>query len=469
MTAEGPPGRLHVGFVAATTGYLRNFESSIVALLERGHRVTLLVEPRAPEPSGSTAGDPVVQRLSRHAGFEIRITPVVASRWDALGLRLRAARDYWRYFDPRFAAVPIMKERVGALAPPGVLRLENTRPQVRRLVSALVGKLEKRLPVPAPYVREIRDVAPDALLITPLIYLGSSQVQWLRAARGLGVPTAFCVHSWDNLTTKGVLHDTPSAVMVWNSAQCDEAVEFHGVDRARCLVTGAPGFDHWFSMRPTLSRGEFLAKVGLPEGSPLILYLCSSRFIARNEAKWVERWIRAVRGSDDERVATASILIRPHPQNAKQWGRWQSSSPAVQVFPAGGEIPAGDGERANFFHSMLYADVIVGLNSSSLVEAAIFGKPVLSVTSAKGARYRQTLHFGHLAKGLLIVAADHREHVRQIGDALRSPGFSDRCRQFVQEFVRPLGRDHSAGDHMAEAVEKLARTGRGTRRRRNGS
>jgi hypothetical protein len=128
----------------------------------------------------------------------------------------------------------------------------------------------------------------------------------------------------------------------------------------------------------------------------------------------------------------------------------------VQLFPKNGEIPVGDDERANFFHSMLYADVIVGLNTSALIEAAIFGKPVLSVAGAKGARYRDTLHARHLEKGLLIVARDHREHVRHIARALDAPGASDRCRQFVEEFVRPLGRDRPAGDRMADTVESLA-------------
>ena len=217
----------------------------------------------------------------------------------------------------------------------------------------------------------------------------------------------------------------------------------HGVERARCHVTGAHAFDHWFSMRPTLTRGEFLAKVGLPEGPPLILYLCSSRFIAKKEAMWVERWIKALRCAADERVRTASILIRPHPQNAKQWDGWTSPGPAVQVFPTDGEIPVGEQERANYYHSMLYADVIVGLNTSALIEAAIFGKPVLSVAEAKGAKYRETLHFGHLKKGLLIVARDHREHVRHIR---RRSGFTGFIRSVpsVRRGVRASIRAGSA-------------------------
>ena len=445
---------LHVGFVMESTAYLRSFESAIAELLERGHRVTLLVEHR-------NALATIIQRLSRYPGFDIRVTPAIWSRWDALGLRLRGARDYWRYCDPLYATVPVLKERVDALAPPRIFRLDAAAPRLRTLVSRLVGEFERRLPVPPQYLDEIQAVSPDVLLLTPLIYLKSSQVQWLRGARKLGVPTAFCVHSWDNLTTKGLLHDVPSAVMVWNTAQCEEAVALHGVDRARCQVTGAPAFDHWFSMRPTLSRAEFLDKIGLPGGAPVILYLCSSRFIAKREAVWIESWIRAVRSANDERTRSASILVRPHPQNAGQWQHWQSPDPAVQVFPPAGESPIADDGRANYFHSLHYADVVVGLNTSALIEAAIFGKPVFSVAAPEQAKYRETLHFAHLEKGLLTVARNLGEHVAQIADALSSPGLSVRCQHFVEEFVRPFGREHSAGNRMADAVETLAADCRG--------
>ena len=432
-----------------STAYLRNFESGINALLERGHRLTLLVEHR-------NALAPILRRLSRHPGFDVRVTPVIQSRWDALGLRLRSARDYWQYQDDRYATVPRMRDRVRSLAPPGLLRLDAATPRLRWLASRVVGALERRLPIPTPYREQLRAVAPDVVVLTPLIYLGSSQVQWLRAARSLQLPTAFCVHSWDNLTSKGVLHDMPSAVLVWNAAQRQEAVALHGVDPARCQVIGAPAFDHWFSTSPTLSRSEFLAQVGLPADAAVLLYLCSSRFIAKKEGRWIEKWIQAVRRAGDERVRSAGILIRPHPQNMAQWRGWQPPDNRVQVFPMTGESPIAGDERANYFHSLYHANVIVGLNTTALIEAAIFGKPVLSVAAPQKAKYRETLHVGHIEQGLLVVAKDLGEHTCQLGTALDSHGFSERCRRFVEEFVRPFGWDQSAGERMADAVEILA-------------
>jgi hypothetical protein len=341
------------------------------------------------------------------------------------------------------------------------LRLDGASPRLRSTVTRLAGVVERHLPVPAAYARELRSLAPDVLLVTPLIYFGSSQVQWVRAAKGLGIPTAFCVHSWDNLTTKGLLHDLPTAVLVWNEAQCEEAATLHGVPRERCRVTGATAFDHWFSQRPTLSRAEFLAKVGLPADAPLLLYLCSSRTIAKREAAWVDRWIRAVRAAPDPRIRSASIIVRPHPQNMKAWRERLPQDPAAKVFPLSGESPIDDEERADFFHSLYYADVNVGLNTSAMIEAAIFGKPVLTVAAAERAKLRgEPLHFAHLENGLLIVAKDLAEHVGQMAAVLDAGTPSPRCVEFVERFVRPFGRDHAAGDRMAEAAEALAAAGR---------
>lgn len=235
----------------------------------------------------------------------------------------------------------------------------------------------------------------------------------------------------------------------------------HGVARDSCRVTGAPAFDHWFSMQPQLSRGEFLAKVGLPTDAPLFLYLCSSRTIAKREAAWVNGWIQSLRNAADRRIRSASIIVRPHPQNQQPWSGWTPPDDAVTIFPRDVESPVAEQDRADYYHTLYYADVSVGLNTSALIEAAIFGKPVLSVAAPEEAKPRgEPLHFDHLEKGLLIVAKDLPQHLEQIAAALDHAGPSTRCLQFVEEFVRPFGRECAAGECLAQVVEKLALAGR---------
>jgi hypothetical protein len=333
--------------------------------------------------------------------------------------------------------------------------MQSAPAPVRRAVAAVLRYLERRRPVPGPLLDFLSSAKPDVVLLTPLIYLKSIQVQWVRAARRIGVPSVFCVHSWDNLTTKGTLHDMPTMVLVWNQAQCAEAEALHGIDKARCAVTGATAFDHWFSTRPAMSRDQFLSSIGLPSGRKMVLYLCSSHFIAKGEVVWVEEWIRALRGAPDPAVRDAVVIVRPHPSVAVTPQISRLGDPAACLFPEHTENPVSDEARMRYFHSLYYSDAVVGLNTTSMIEAAILNKPVLSIRIPGSARLRQTVHFAHIEQGLLTVAPNLGTHVQQLSDALNGRILPQRSRGFVETFVRPLGLDHPAGVRMAELVEAL--------------
>jgi hypothetical protein len=105
------------------------------------------------------------------------------------------------------------------------------------------------------------------LLLTPLLYFGSYAGEYVRAARALGIRTLLGVGSWDHLTTKGLIHEAPDRVVVWNEAQRIEAGELHGIAPDRVTVTGAQAYDHWFVQKPTLSREAFQREGGNPRRS----------------------------------------------------------------------------------------------------------------------------------------------------------------------------------------------------------
>ena len=46
----------------------------------------------------------------------------------------------------------------------------------------------------------------------------------VKSAKAIGVPVVFPVFSWDNLSTKGLIHVQPDRVLVWNEHQKREAV-----------------------------------------------------------------------------------------------------------------------------------------------------------------------------------------------------------------------------------------------------
>ena len=69
----------------------------------------------------------------------------------------------------------------------------------------------------------------------------------VKAARALGLPTLMLVWSWDNLSSKAVLHEHPDRLLVWNETQAREAEELQGVAPERVEVVGAPNFDRFFA------------------------------------------------------------------------------------------------------------------------------------------------------------------------------------------------------------------------------
>ena len=179
-----------------------------------------------------------------------------------------------------------------------------------------------------------------------MVQFRSRQGDWVRAARALGIGTMLCVHSWDNLTNKGLMHAQPDRVVVWNEAQRSEAVDLHGAAPDSIVATGAWPYEHWRGWRASGSRAEFCGRLGLPAERAMILYVCSSRFIVERERSAVARWVRALRSAADERVARASIVVRPHPLNGDEWGAGSLGDlRGVAVFPPGGAEPVDDASQ----------------------------------------------------------------------------------------------------------------------------
>ena len=459
---------MRVLFAISHLGFLRNFESTLALLAERGHTVHLVTD-RAPQ-DGVTDGRPIVERLIARFPDAFTLETVRSSkrdRWSGVSTAIREGLNYWRYLAAEFDDAPKLRARGRKQAPAPLVWLTDlpvarSRGGVRAL-TATFRQLERALPVR----REIEDLfdrsRPDVLLVTPLLYFGSRQVDYVRAARARGIASVLGVGSWDHLTTKGLIHELPDRILVWNELQRTEAVDLHGARADQIVVTGAQAYDHWFATRPSTTRDEFCARVGLPAGRPYLLYLCSSPFIAPYEVDVVRSWIQAIRGSGDETLRTAGILVRPHPQNAAQWSDVDLSEFGdVAIWPRAGANPIGLDARSEYYDSMHHAHAVVGVNTSALIESGIVGRLVYSfhVPELSGTQ-EGTLHFRHLKRGGLLQLADTLDqHVDQLARSFGSTESDrQRVRDFIRLFVRPYGLDEPATPRVVQAVEEQAALG----------
>jgi hypothetical protein len=446
---------------------LKVFEAPIRSLCEGGDEVVAMVE--APRELGW-----LVERLETDVpGLTIRTAGAdeEESTEVALEAALRVWTDYLRFFEPELETATEYRRQRGRALPDGLRTdtdwLAGESPELRRALAAGLRAVERTMPVPPEVTALLERERPDAVLVSPLMTRDSRQVLYLRAARRLGIPSALCVASWDNLPSKGHIHELPDLVTVWNEAQRDEAVHLHDVPPERITVTGAPRFDEWFGQSPTESRQAYCRRLGLPPDRPHILYVGSAGFKGSlHEGEWISKWISGVRESGHPELEDVPIVVRPHPKRTLHGGskgaRRLGRTPGVVVHPPDGSAVVDESSLAEYFDSLHHATVVVGINTSAMVEAAVVGRGVHVLLAKPYREIQQDCpHFNHLRTvgGGLIVESDTMEaHANGLARALRGEDAdeaAERVRSFVASFIRPHGLDRPATPVLVEALREL--------------
>lgn len=454
-------------------GHARNFESTIRGLAERGHSTTVAVD-RVKSVAGSGTGGLLAAIEREFPTVSTTETPRVtadAQAWLDVARGARLGLDYLRYLEPPFQETPKLTARAfGRLRGPLKILAERARtapPEYRDSVRRALRAVHDSVPPIVLYLDFIRDQSPDVVLVTPLLELGSHQHEQVRAARALGVPVVLLVHSWDNLTTKGLVHIAPDLIAVWNEAQRQEAIDLHGLDAERVVVTGAPAYDHWFGWKPSTTREGFCRKLGLDADRPFVVYLGSSAFIAPAEADTVLEWVEGLRAAPFPELRDVGIVVRPHPTNPVRGDRPAQqaleSRNDVVLYPRDGQNPTDRESRQDYFDSLYHSAAVVGVNTSAFLESSILGRPAHTILWPEFRETQKgTLHFGHLTdptRGLLHVAVSGREHAEQLQASIAdAPEPSARSTNFVEVFIRPEGRTVPATPLLIGAIERAART-----------
>jgi hypothetical protein len=431
---------------------LRHHVHVLLELAERGHEIEIVFSARdGGQLDAPLAGAAGVRTTQLERGWD----PATS---DALRT-IRQARDYLRFLEPPLDTAASNRaralDRLLATAPAlSALRGWGALADVASL-RTLIRTLEAAIPPDPAVASFVAERAPDAVLVTPLLSLGSPQIEAVKAARAAGVPSGVLVFSWDSLSNKGEMGAIPDRIFVWNELQKREAIELHGVPAEAVVTTGAPRFDEFFDLAPSVTREELCARHGLDPERPIVVYLASAPTISTDERPVVERWLTAVRSSPDQRVREAGALLRPHPHRRTIWEDW--------VGPA--QPPIGLSERPtvssdqSLFDELYHADAAVGLNTSAELEASIVGTPVLTFDCEDAPGQHGSAHFAYLLKengGVVEHAASLDDHVGQLANVLGGGVDSDAIRAFVGWFIRPHGLERPATPILADAIESLA-------------
>lgn len=450
--------RLKILFVIRAVEHYYYFKSIVENLCQRGHKVKALFDKGC---SSKTLKDLNDIKIKDKIDFSWAPRGPV-SKWRKILFHLRDLLS-WQHYAKLIGQSSFYKERWEKyyLFFPFkiILRLPGGR---SFLSSELVGKMiklvDKLLPPEGKILTEICDFSPDVVVATPAnMPFSSCDQEYLKAAKSFKIPTVIPVFSWDNLTTKGLIHFKPNVLLAWNKIQVDEAVKHHGINKAHIRITGAPLFDFWFTGRkPSATREEFCKVHGLNPDRPILIYFETSDSLTGDERWLVKLLSQELKKSQDSRLKNTQIIARPHPFKScfKKF-----KYPNVFIIPKHESWPDTEASIQLYYDSLYYSCAAFGINTSGMIDAAIMDKPIISLLAE---RYRstqiETEHFRHLVKNnVLKLVKTPQDFAEVLERILRGQDLHKKQRQsFVKKFIRPGGLKVSAGEMAAHEIEKVA-------------
>lgn len=247
----------------------------------------------------------------------------------------------------------------------------------------------------------------DTWIFTQLPFTQYCQTDYLRACKDSGLTTVYIPFSWDNLSTKGFLHDSPDAVFTWNKVQIKELESHDLCENYKAAAVGSPRFSEYIKERRSFQRKISRNKI------LRIIYMCSSNLISTNEHLFINQWISSIRSSKHEILENAEIYIRPHPKFESDIK--ENIPESKDVYISSGNSVSDSGSLITMLKSM---DVVVATNTSAELEAALAGHVVFTILKTDFLPgISGTKHFQHLAdpgEGIKIIANTFEEHINQI-------------------------------------------------------
>lgn len=447
---------LKIVFVLHNPAVMRSFEKVVRYLCGLGHHVKVL-HGYAYLDQPFKVDRALKACQSELSNFESR--PMLSrKKWLRLS-NVREVVDYANYFRPQHPAPwEARRWRRSILKPFNQLfkktAIFNKLLASKRIFNTL-KRIERVLPLDQDVLLWLKANQPDVVVSSPFILPRTSEIEYIQAARALEIPTIAVVLSWDNLTTKGTFHSIPDATFVWNDALAEEATAFHDVPQDKIFITGAPVFDFWFAMKPTLNFDSFCHNIHISADQPYVLYLCSSSYIAKDETSFVMDFAKALR--DHPATKNVRVLVRPHPLNAAIWQGLEYEY--LAVWPKEASWVDTPEVQQDYYNSIYHSAAVVGVNTSAFLEAAILDKPCVTIiTDRYKSKQASQGHFRHLLTAdFLEVTSSMPESAAVIATILSGQDSKKEQRlRFVRDFIRPHGLDQSASNILAQGIESVA-------------
>lgn len=466
MTATRPA---HLCVALTHSLHVRNFVASgcLEEIARHGHSLTLIVPDFARDDVlREVAGWPCMPGMER-------LEPLLAGPGRR---RLRAwghtasfvHRRRWRTYAHKLRmsvklTSPLFAARVGLLA------LADRWCDVERLGQRAERWLRPRRSALATLGR----LRPDVLFAPTLVHDGS-EVELVKAAHHLGIPTVGFAASWDTLTSKGAFAVPPDWLLVWGEENRRQAVEHHGFSPSRVLATGAPHFDVYGDGSAAEPRAAFLARRGVDPHKRVLLFAGTTVTYWEDEPRLLRALSTAIAQGE---LKDWLIWYRPHPRRPLREVADVAGLPHVVLDDQmarhkaeGASAYSARREDLRHYRSLMESvEAVVTAFSTMIVEAALLGKPSLVVgfgtDVADSGRLIQHARYEHsinlLATPGVTLCGDLDQLEREIRRV--AAGEYEACADALRARADAIARnrDGRARARIVDALELIAAEPRG--------
>jgi hypothetical protein len=180
--------------------------------------------------------------------------------------------------------------------------------------------------------------------------------------------------------------------------------------------------------------------------------------MAKDETWLVNDLRNALNHVSDARLRRAQLVVRPHPSNYKIYQAF--TIPGVSCIPQKGMLPNTPVGLSVFYDSLHHAmAAVVGVNTSSVIETVIADIPVVALmTDYYRKTQSETQHFRQLLETNAVLCATTLDSAVTLLQELMDghDKKKDARSAFVQKYIRPYGRNESAGMRAALELERAA-------------
>ena len=255
-------------------------------------------------------------------------------------------------------------------------------PVVRVIIDWLFDRELDRHPA-SDFENFMEEEKPDGIVL-PSTFNGYFENDAMRLGGHRKIPVLLLMNSWDNPSTKRMLVEQPSAVVVWGPRIKQHAMRYMGMSEERVYVFGAAQFEV-FRQPVVRSRKKITESHNIASDDKLILYAGSSKGNA--EDKHLNLLDHAI---ETGLIPSAKVIYRPHPYGVSQETaqriletRFQHIHIEARMRTLIEDLAAG--RHKGFFltpyqetHDLLSAvDMVISPLSTILIEAGLHGKPVM--------------------------------------------------------------------------------------------